>query len=180
MAKPLQVISTADLQQQLANAGCVFDFAVFRVLDNPLTGETLHRIAMAEFCQQIEENYRQKNPDFANGLFKLDQARPVQLECSDIYALCAEDSWLERAFLDPPYRSTLNRADFHNWLDALQLRLDEGLEAWDWVGDPDLEPEQSNWSRYFDEGKEWWGIWCISIYNPQQQTISVFAASASD
>ena len=37
-----------------------------------------------------------------------------------------------------------------------------------------------DWSNYFDDGLDWWGVWCLTIHNPQRQTLSALAASATD
>ena len=50
----------------------------------------------------------------------------------------------------------------------------------DWVGDVDAHPERSDWSNYFDAGKEWWGIWCTTIWNPSTRTLAAIAASSTD
>ncbi|WP_167659284.1 hypothetical protein [Pseudomonas fluorescens] len=33
---------------------------------------------------------------------------------------------------------------------------------------------------YFDDGPEWWGVWCLSIWNPKRGTLAVLAASTTD
>jgi hypothetical protein len=50
----------------------------------------------------------------------------------------------------------------------------------DWVGDPQREPGRSAWSPYFDDGKEWWGIWCLTVWNPRRRTLSAMMASQTD
>ncbi len=37
-----------------------------------------------------------------------------------------------------------------------------------------------NWSNYFDQGKEWWGSFCWTIYNNQNNTVTFITASTTD
>ena len=37
-----------------------------------------------------------------------------------------------------------------------------------------------DWSNYFDDGKEWWGTACWSVYDRRADTFTVIGASLSD
>jgi hypothetical protein len=63
---------------------------------------------------------------------------------------------------------------------AVGLLPNHDIEVLDWVGDPLMEPERSNWSKYFEDGKEWWGIWCLTVWNPRRQTLAALIASSTD
>jgi hypothetical protein len=138
-------------------------------------------------------------PSFA---FDVDTARATPLDASDVIAAgCfaplhrvsytrdpAQVSWFERlceAFGDPPY--TLRVADeaeraalFPRFCECTGLLPGEGIVVRDWVGDPQREPGRSAWSSYFDDGKEWWGIWCLTVWNPRRRTLSAMMASQTD
>lgn len=93
--------------------------------------------------------------------------------------------WLCQAFGDPPYPLTVaheaERATlFPRFCEAIGLLPDEGLVLLDWVGDPEREPERSMWSAYFEDGKEWWGIWCFTVWNPLRGTLAAVMASTTD
>lgn len=93
--------------------------------------------------------------------------------------------WLCRAFGDPPYPLTVvdeaERASlFPRFCEAIGLLPDERLVLLDWVGDPEREPERSLWSAYFEDGKEWWGIWCFTVWNPRCGTLAAVMASTTD
>ena len=45
---------------------------------------------------------------------------------------------------------------------------------------PEREPERSTWSAYFEDGKEWWGIWCFTVWNPRRGTLAAVMASTTD
>jgi len=93
--------------------------------------------------------------------------------------------WFCAAFGDPPYRLQVadetERAQlFPRFCPCTGLLPGEGIVALDWVGDPEREPERSMWSDYFDEGKEWWGIWCLTVWNPRRRTLAAMIASQTD
>ena len=72
------------------------------------------------------------------------------------------------------------KQQFTDWCDQLGLIPADAPIVLDWVGDMDREPERSMWSNYFDEGRDWWGIWCLSIWHPTRRTLAVLAASTTD
>ncbi|MGJ7608942.1 hypothetical protein ACSFA7_31710 [Variovorax sp. LT1R20] len=93
--------------------------------------------------------------------------------------------WLCQAFGDPPY--SLRVADeaeraqlFPRFCLCTGLLPDERVTVLDWVGDPQREPWRSTWSTYFDVGKEWWGIWCFTVWNPKRRTLAAMIASQTD
>lgn len=88
--------------------------------------------------------------------------------------------WLFQAFDNPPYGARCEPGLFADFCRTVGLLPHPGLEVLDWVGDAEAEPERSDWSDYFDDGKEWWGIWCLTVWNPQQRTLAALVASATD
>ena len=45
------------------------------------------------------------------------------------------------------------------------------LEVYEWTTD---------WSDYFDEGHEWWGALCFTVYDKTLDRFAVIMASATD
>ena len=88
--------------------------------------------------------------------------------------------WLFQAFDDPPYGARCEPGLFADFCRTVGLLPHQGIEVLDWVGNPETEPERSEWSDCFDDGKEWWGIWCLTVWNPQQRTLAALVASATD
>jgi hypothetical protein len=190
------------LRIELAAAGCEFDFDVFHVEDVLRVDESLHKAILDKFFNEMVERIKYRNialvekyPEYANKqLFQLtydiELAKPVVLSHESTVLLRETNGWrsgeaaLFSAFRDPPYTTNMNDeqalSKFTQWLDCLGLHLDDSVEVLDWVGNPDTEPERSVWSNYFDEGKGWWGIWCLTIWNPARRTIGILAASATD
>ena len=180
------------LRQRLAAAGSVFDFKLYRMLGHTALGEETHRQVLAGLFDEIATELRKhrakviaEHPEYASYewpelVVDLPAARPVKLGHDKVVELTEAGGPLEQAFLVPPYSTTLKAADFRDWLSTLGLLADEEVEVFDWVGNPDEEPERSNWSNYFDAGKEWWGIWCMTVYNARRGTVCALAASTSD
>ncbi len=159
------------MRRRLGHAGCVFDFVLYRVEGPEAPGTEIHRQALAGLFTQLEWPAQD---------VQLDRACPRRLDAPEVRALAEEGGPLERAFLDPPYGTKLDRKDFRDWLAMLCVLPDDDLKAVDWVGNPDDEPERSTWSDYFEAGKEWWGIWCLTVFNPRCRTLCVLAASTTD
>ncbi|MDG5976154.1 hypothetical protein H010_12889 [Hydrogenophaga taeniospiralis CCUG 15921] len=88
--------------------------------------------------------------------------------------------WLFQAFDDPPYPAQCETGLFADFCEVAGLWPSRDVEVFDWVGNPDTEPGRSTWSNYFDAGKEWWGIWCLTVWNPRKRTLSALAASSTD
>ena len=92
-----------------------------------------------------------------------------------------------RAFLEPPYGNCIKIRekcgnhpakyrdatveDFRRVNEALFPKGPDDLEIYTWSTD---------WSNYFDDGHEWWGTGCWSIYDPRMGRYIVILASASD
>ncbi|MDQ0044940.1 hypothetical protein [Variovorax boronicumulans] len=100
----------------------------------------------------------------------------------------AQVSWFEwfcQAFGNPPHSLRVagdaERAQlFPRFCQCTGLLPGEGIVVLDWVGDPEREPERSTWSDYFEDGKEWWGIWCFTVWNPRRRILAAAMASQTD
>ncbi|WP_447753275.1 hypothetical protein [Pseudomonas nicosulfuronedens] len=191
MLQPMENQRMQELRSRLEQERCVFDFRVLTLDPTATPGEAEHRRALQLLFESIQERTRKwqaevitRHPQYANHKWAdltpdLAQARPQALSIEAVRELGRDDGPLCRAFRDPPYGTRLQVADFREWLQVLRLYPEENLQVLDWVGTGD-EPHRSNWSLYFEDGKEWWGIWCLTLYNPRRRTLSALAASATD
>lgn len=96
------------------------------------------------------------------------------------------------AFCEPPYSTRfINDTPqmlFKEWLELLGLVPDSGVVVLDWVDNfnfnamasDEPDPARDPWSDYFADGLEWWGVWCLSIWNPERRTLGVLTASTTD
>ena len=75
------------------------------------------------------------------------------------------------AFLYPPNGGWLSNTDFDRVNAALFPNGTDGLEVFEWTTD---------WSDYFDEGHEWWGALCFTVYDQTLDRFAVIMASATD
>ena len=75
------------------------------------------------------------------------------------------------AFLEPPCGCHYGPEDFLSFNAVLFPGGPEKLIAYSWSTD---------WSDYFDDGHEWWGASCWSVYDPDLDRVAVITASATD
>jgi hypothetical protein len=200
---PLRALSGPDLtalREELAAAGCVFDFAVYTLENGIEPSPAVHRYALellfADIREQWLSNHQEiikKHPGVrASSFFQLEydcsaaiaEVLPAkQVQNLFVQAADAAGPCLFSRFSDPPYgfrKDADAKGLLDQWCQILGLIPGHFPEVIDWVGDPELEPSRSEWSNYFEAGKEWWGIWCLTVWNPVTRTLSVLAASATD
>lgn len=75
------------------------------------------------------------------------------------------------AFLEPPHGTKYGPEDLRRINAVLFPDGAEGLEAYEWTTD---------WSDIFDDGHEWWGASCWSVYDSHRNRFVVLLASATD
>ncbi len=76
-----------------------------------------------------------------------------------------------KAFLYPPQGNRYTGMDFVRVNAALFPKGTKDLEVYEWSTD---------WSDYFDDGHEWWGTLCLTVYDPALRRFAVILASATD
>ena len=76
-----------------------------------------------------------------------------------------------KAFLYPPHPNSYSGLDFVRVNEALFPKGTDALEVYEWTTD---------WSDYFDEGHEWWGTLCLTVYDKALDRFVVIMASATD
>ena len=75
------------------------------------------------------------------------------------------------AFWETPHPSGYGPDDFRRVNAALFPRGTDGLEVYEWTTD---------WSNLFDDGHEWWGAACWSVYDSRMGRYVVMLASETD
>ena len=75
------------------------------------------------------------------------------------------------AFWETPQPSGYGPDDFRRVNSILFPAGTDELEVYEWTTD---------WSNYFDDGREWWGTACWSIYDRRMHRYIVIMASATD
>ena len=80
------------------------------------------------------------------------------------------------AFYNPPYDLNGDLEKHKKLFDAVNKLLfnpmsDNNLKIYEWSTD---------WSNFFDAGKEWWGTFYWTVYNKEKSYVIVVAASSTD
>lgn len=75
------------------------------------------------------------------------------------------------AFWETPHPSGYGPDDFRRVNAALFPKETDGLEVYEWTTD---------WSNLFDDGHEWWGAACWSVYDSRMGRYVVMIASETD
>ena len=132
----------------------------------PYRGADSHRLALACAAREL----------FADGkewAYDLKGARCRKLSGKALFAPVGSDQWLNyrKAFLCPPHGNSYTDEDFERVNAVLFPGGPDGLEVYRWMTD---------WSEYFDEGHEWWGALCLTVYDRSPDRFVVIMASATD
>lgn len=118
-------------------------------------GQEEHRKALKQACGRLMAG--DEETDGWN--YDLSKARIIS-ELSVRELLSGEETAgrlsYRRAFLEPPYGCDYTEEDFGKVVAALFPGGTDSLEIFEWSTD---------WSDYFDDGHEWWGALCLSIYD---------------
>ena len=75
------------------------------------------------------------------------------------------------AFLEAPHGTGYTPEDFRKANAALFPQGTDALEVYEWTTD---------WSDFFDDGHEWWGAACWSVYDARMDRYAVLFASSTD
>ena len=132
----------------------------------PYRGVDSHRLALGCAAREL----------FANGdewSYDLKTARCKKLSSKALFAPICSDEWLNyrKAFLCPPHENAYTDSDFERVNSVLFPGGVDCLEVYRWTTD---------WSEYFDEGHEWWGTLCLTVYDKALDRFVVIMASATD
>lgn len=97
--------------------------------------------------------------------------RSFQRDCEQSDSINSEQIPYWYAFWNTPHDSGYGPDDFHAVNDILFPNGAESLEVYEWTTD---------WSNYFDDGHEWWGTACWSVYDKSLNRFVVIFASTTD
>lgn len=102
-----------------------------------------------------------------------DQAAGKGISAEDMFSSEYKSGRLNyrKAFLYPPHKNNYTGKDFARINAALFPNGTDGLEVYEWSTD---------WSDYFDDGHEWWGTLCLTVYDKTLERFIVIMASATD
>ena len=131
-------------------------------------GWKIHWRALVQACRKLF--FEDGEAQFHFDTFK---AAARKMDAEWLFAPIPEDDSLNyrKAFLQPPQYSSYTDADFDRVNAALFPNGTDALEVFDWTTD---------WSEYFDDGHEWWGALCVTVYDASLDRMVVIMASATD
>lgn len=146
----------------------VVDFCLVKNVGGA-TGYNAHRSAL--LCASME--LFADADDSEAWRFDPGKATAKEIPASDIFAHLGDAAGMNyrKAFLNPPIPNGYTDKDFAKVNAALFPNGTEGLEVYEWSTD---------WSEYFDEGHEWWGAFCLTVYDRTLERFAVIMASATD
>ncbi|MCR5353813.1 MAG: hypothetical protein K6D98_05860 [Clostridiales bacterium] len=132
----------------------------------PYRGVDSHRLALECAARELFE-------DGSEWSYDMKSAKYRKLKSKALFAPVNSDSWLNyrKAFLCPPYGNPYTDSDFERVNAVLFPGGAKGLDVYRWTTD---------WSEYFDEGHEWWGALCLTVYDKTLDRFVVIMASATD
>ena len=96
-----------------------------------------------------------------------------QIPSSELFAPANEERCVNYrgAFLYPPWGAVYSEKDLDRVNSTLFPNGTDHLEVYKWSTD---------WSQYFDDGREWWGTLCLTVYDKSLGRFAVILASATD
>ena len=116
-------------------------------------GYDAHRSALLLACRKpfIDENGE------AIRRFDVGLANAKKISAEELFAPAGKNGGMNyrRAFLEPPHTNGYTNADFDRVNAVFFPKGTDELEVFEWTTD---------WSEYFDEGREWWGSFCLAVY----------------
>ena len=145
---------------------CVLDYCIIKNY-SPYTHLNSHKKAVIFAMEKWKKKYKSEFDIFYN---------PKKMNASKIDSkYFFEESLTNNSyyylFSNPPHGSNYNTKDFNKINNILFPNGRENLEIYEWSTD---------WSNYFDDGLEWWGTKCVSIYDNELNRFVVIGASATD
>ena len=147
---------------------CVVDFCLVKN-SHAKTGYNAHRLALVRACGKLFTD------DGGDAIWRFDagKADAKRIGADELFAAASKDGPLNfrKAFLDPPYANGYTDSDFDKITKALFPKGTDALEVYEWT---------TGWSDYFDEGREWWGTLCLTVYDEKLDRFVVITASATD
>ncbi|MBE7003945.1 MAG: hypothetical protein E7425_06630 [Ruminococcaceae bacterium] len=145
---------------------CVIEYGVVPGNHSSCRGCEAHRLA-------LKQAFRKLSADGGEWSYDVVQARGKQINAGELFAPAREAEALNYrgAFLHPPHGCRYTDADFDRVNAALFPNGTDGFEVYRWTTD---------WSEYFDDGHEWWGALCLTVYDKSLDRFVVILASATD
>lgn len=147
----------------------VIDYCIVKD-DMPFSGQLSHRRALALACGRL---FTDDGDGSIIWNYDVGKAEAKQIDSAELFYKGDKNGKLNyrNAFLNPPYGNDYTEADFEKINNTLFPNGTDGIEVYEWTTD---------WSDYFDDGHEWWGALCFTVYDKSLDRFVVIMASATD
>ncbi|MCQ2471673.1 MAG: hypothetical protein MJ147_06515 [Clostridia bacterium] len=157
---------------------CIIDYCLIES-DTPHQGYRSHLDTILFALDKVNERYTDDEPFLWSADIEKAEAKCIDsaafLHIPDDYksksAVFGGKLPYWYAFLKTPHRNGYGKDDFVKINDVLFPNGMETLEVYEW---------NTDWSNYFDDGHEWWGAACWSIYDRILNRYVVIMASTTD
>ncbi len=148
---------------------CAVDYYIAAAAPGSIQGGEAHRKALAEACLALFT----PDEDMETWRWEIGRAVGRRIDAKELFTSNYPKHGLNyrKAFLYPPHGNSYTGKDFVKVNAALFPNGTDGLEVYEWTTD---------WSDYFDEGHEWWGALCLTVYDKSADRFAVIMASATD
>ncbi len=145
---------------------CVVEYSIVPGNPSSCRGCEAHRLA-------LKQTFRKYAEDDGEMSYDVIAARGKQIDAAKLFAPACEAEALNYrgAFLHPPHGTGYTDADFDRVNAALFPNGTDKLEVYEWTTD---------WSNFFDDGHEWWGALCLTVYDKSLDRFAVILTSATD
>lgn len=152
-------------------------FAMHKVTDRELAYQREAGIDEEPFLWSMDIDKAEAeliNPDvflYAPNIIAKNDGGKTQYDCDlpDVTSGGKIPYWY--AFLNTPHGTGYTPNDFIKVNETLFPNGEDALEVYEWTTD---------WSDYFDDGHEWWGAACWSVYDASLKRYVVILASTTD
>ncbi len=165
-----RIITDDPFNQLIENyPDCVIDYCIV-INEHISSGYNAHRMALTQACRKLFVE------TFGEVIWRYDvgKSEALLISAEELFAPAGDVGKslnYRAAFLKPPYTNNYTDEDFDKINDALFPNGIDTLEIYKWTTD---------WSEYFDEGHEWWGTLCVTVYDKSLDRFVVIMASATD
>ena len=166
---------------------CIIDYCLIED-DAPYQGFRSHEGVVLFAMQKVAERYEECTWNADIGKAQAHRIDPAELlhvpeilrtdrvgrrfyDCNLPDPLKGEQIPYWYAFWEPPHTSGYGPDDFRKINSVLFPEGTDELEVYEWTTD---------WSEYFDDGREWWGTACWSVYDKRMNRYTVIMAAATD
>ncbi len=151
----------------------VLDYCIIKVYGENNSQES-HKNAVI-FAMEKWKKYAKDEYDFEIS-YDIAKMKATKIEAKDFFELSTKRKDKDNLsycylFLNPPHGCSYT---INNFIQLNNLLFPNGfndLEIYNWSTD---------WSNYFDDGLEWWGAKCVSIYDKSLDRFVVIGTSATD